>query len=703
MSEAELRIKPRVVGRGESLRPIKRELAELDRRQVKTFSNGERWVRRLGRALSDTAQRVTRTGAGFERLSAIFDVLSRVSGTVQRGGRSLFDSIIGPNVELERAKTTFNVLVGDTQKAAKLIEDIRVNAAKTPFEFGELLEGSRRLLRLTGANVEQNKQLLVLSEQLAAINPTKTVTDAAEALLDAQVGEFERLKEFGIKLRIEEVDKAAKAGKLAGGAFGDKYLDSIAAAVTKQTGGRDIVGALSKTFSGRVSTLKDIGTELGREIGGPAFEILSNGLGELVANLENMSVSPEFRRDIEDLKRFAADAAKWAVELARNLPQGVRNLRELVTSSRDFVRENETILKILAGGYVANRATGGAVGRGLGFVASSAGSLASRALFGKGHGESAMSSIADAAATPVRVVNFDEIGGAGSLFGNVAGAGAGAGGGASVAGKLGGGGLAGAFKAGGASGISGASLGALGVGAGLAAFGALLYSFGKVTESTNNAVAGIERMIEADKARRSSSAALTQAERSRIATLDRERVLTRKLHEAATAGDFQTVVSETKALFDRHGKTGLEMANRAIAFTGAAFDTDKRGRLIAKGGKDALTPDQVSEYNALWEKANRFATNDPTGRFFRAELGTASGQESDKRALAFVELIENGNRVQKELATALKTVSGLRKRPVSIENINIVVGSSLISNGPSAAEWGREAGRAIYDELDLRE
>lgn len=701
MAEAELRIKPRVVGSGSSLRPVERDLRRLERTQARTFQNGERWVRRFGAALSRVGNRVTRTGASLERLSAAFDVIQRVSSVITRGGRSVFDAVIGPNVELERAQTTFNTLVGDTRKAAKLIEDIRENAARTPFEFGELLEGSRRLLRLTGANVEQNKALLVLSEQLAAINPTKSVTDAAEALLDAQVGEFERLKEFGIKLRKEEVDKAAKAGKLAGGEFGDKYLDSIAKAVAKQTGGRDIVGALSQTFSGRVSTLRDIGTELGREIGGPAFEILSRGLGELIGNLERMSVSPEFRRDIDDLKDFAKDAAKWAVELARNLPQGVRQLRELITSTRTFVSENETLLKVLAGGAVANKLTGGAVGRGAGFLASSAGSLGMRALFGK-RGGGAAGELSDIAAQPVRVVNFGELTGTGSLFSQAAGKSvASSGAAAGIGGK--GGGLVGALSAGGFSGVSTGALAAGGVGAGIAAVTALLFAFGKIAQKTDNAANAIDRMIAADKARRKASADLTAEEKKRAVAENNLRESTRELYAAVAAQDVKGIAREATQLYRLRGAEGLKAANEVTKSLGIQFKAGKGGRLVGVTGKDALAmrPEMAAEYNALVDKANRFKTQDPTGRLWRAELGTADGQQRDRDAFRFADMIEGSNKVQKELAQALKTVTGLRKRPAHFSgDINIILGSDLVAN-PRA--FAREFQTQLFEDVDSRE
>jgi len=51
-------------------------------------------------------------------------------------------------------------------------------------------------------------EFVKLAEDMAALNPGKSISDAMEALADADMGEMERLKEFGYKGSKEEYDKA---------------------------------------------------------------------------------------------------------------------------------------------------------------------------------------------------------------------------------------------------------------------------------------------------------------------------------------------------------------------------------------------------------------------------------------------------------------------------------------------------------------
>lgn len=185
--------------------------------------------------------------------------------------------------DLEAQTLTMRVLLGDAAKAEQLIGMIRENAAATPFEEGDLIEGSKRLLRLSGDNLDKNMEMLKVMETMSALNPGKSVTDSVEALLDgASGGGFERMKEFGIALRAEDF---AHAGKPGGEAWGQAVFEALQAEMDRLTKGEDLVGALSRTFTGRMSTLKDSVSNVFREIGivvneevGPMLEPLTAGI-----------------------------------------------------------------------------------------------------------------------------------------------------------------------------------------------------------------------------------------------------------------------------------------------------------------------------------------------------------------------------------------------------------------------------------------
>ncbi|HBF0668870.1 tail protein [Clostridioides difficile] len=83
--------------------------------------------------------------------------------------------------------------------SASYLKDLRNNANATPFETGEVISAGTRSLQIAGGNTKDAMQMVKLAEDMAALNPGKTVGDAMEALADMNIGEMARLTEFGVK------------------------------------------------------------------------------------------------------------------------------------------------------------------------------------------------------------------------------------------------------------------------------------------------------------------------------------------------------------------------------------------------------------------------------------------------------------------------------------------------------------------------
>lgn len=63
-------------------------------------------------------------------------------------------------------------------------------------------------MNITSGDTKAGMDLVELSENMAALNPGKTVMDAMEALADLKTGETERMKEFGFKISQDDINKA---------------------------------------------------------------------------------------------------------------------------------------------------------------------------------------------------------------------------------------------------------------------------------------------------------------------------------------------------------------------------------------------------------------------------------------------------------------------------------------------------------------
>lgn len=589
MSEAEILIRPRMVGNAAA------KLSELARQARAAGAAQADGLRATLTSASKLEGAYDRAGSSLGRLRTgvgglvgqVASLQSLVLGAATAGaGKTIFDAMIGSNAKLEQQTTTFRTMMGDAGKAAEAIRRVRQYAAETPFGEAELIDGSKRLLRLTGDNVDENIRLLKVAGQMKAIAPDKSFSDAIEALLDAEGNEFERLKEFGIKVKGEDVKKSKKAGE----DLGKAALRGVEAQLTKLTGGRDVVAALSQTFSGKVSTLKDNISNTLSIAGAPAFEVLKLGIDDVSADLAKLQADPQFKRDLKDLSVFAADMARSSVEIVRALPGAINK-------ARSFVDENKTLLGVAGGALAANKLTGGA----LGSLAMAGGR---RALFGKGGAAGGASALGAAAsgATPVFVVNLGE-GGLTGVVGDALGgvAGKAAGGGAAATGARG---LLSSLASKGIVGTLGAGP-SLVVAGGAAFLGAQLYTLGHVTQGSTRALEGFERKAaEAERTERAATAARRESIKRDLTKpisqrIDEERAS--RLSSASTMlgiGQFDKAKGELLGEFARDGRGALPSINKELMRYGVEASVGKSGSLQFAGGLAGADWDRYQKLKA---------------------------------------------------------------------------------------------------------
>lgn len=94
---------------------------------------------------------------------------------------------------MEGYKAQLETATKDTKKAGQIMRDAIQLANKTPFEGGELVEAAAKFESM---GMSAKKWLSLTGDMAGATN--KSFDQATEALIDAQTGELERLKEFGI-------------------------------------------------------------------------------------------------------------------------------------------------------------------------------------------------------------------------------------------------------------------------------------------------------------------------------------------------------------------------------------------------------------------------------------------------------------------------------------------------------------------------
>jgi hypothetical protein len=168
-------------------------------------------------------------------------------------------------------------------KAKQSMADLAAFAAATPFQIDQLTDS---YIKLANRGFVPTMAEMTKLGDLAS-STGKDFGMLTEAILDAETGEFERLKEFGIK--------ANKEGNKIKFQFGDKQptiIDNNSKAIRQYilslgtlTGVQGSMNAISKTTEGQISNLKDSWDQLKLSIGSANSGVIKGaieGLGGIV-------------------------------------------------------------------------------------------------------------------------------------------------------------------------------------------------------------------------------------------------------------------------------------------------------------------------------------------------------------------------------------------------------------------------------------
>lgn len=265
--------------------------------------NFEKAWKAQGREIRKTGYEVQRVG---EKMTKSFTTPLKAVGTLGAavaglGAKTGFSEAL----DLQGYRQQLNTATKDTDKAAKIMKNAVSLANKTPFEAGELVQGAAMFESM---GMSADKWLTLTGDMAAATN--KSFDQAAEALIDAQTGELERLKEFGItKSMIAEKANQMFANQEVVNNKGqivdqEKFNEAMIALMKdKYAGGME---AQAKTIKGMWSTVTGVTksamatmlgmTEDGSVRSGSALDIISQKVGGLAEKFDRWQQDGTIKR-----------------------------------------------------------------------------------------------------------------------------------------------------------------------------------------------------------------------------------------------------------------------------------------------------------------------------------------------------------------------------------------------------------------------
>jgi hypothetical protein len=270
--------------------PIGAPLGQLDKdlkgaqKKLKGFTNG---------AETDLKSFSSTASSAFKTAGLAFAGAFSVGAFISFG-----KEVLAVTAEFEKFGAVLGNTLGSNALAKLKLKEIEDFAAKTPFSVQELTASFVKLanqgFKPTGDEMRKLGDL--------ASSTGKSFDQLAEAILDAQTGEFERLKEFGVRAQ-DAGDKVIFTFKGVQTTV-DKSSEAIRKYVTSLGDAEGVSGSMaviSETLTGKISNLLDSWDQMLVSIGSNTAGVFSSVISIISEAVTSIT---EFNKELNIASKF---------------------------------------------------------------------------------------------------------------------------------------------------------------------------------------------------------------------------------------------------------------------------------------------------------------------------------------------------------------------------------------------------------------
>lgn len=219
-----------------------------------------------------------------------------VGKTLLDAGKQVVQVGISYNAQLEQYQTALTNMLGSSEEAQSILEEIKQDAARTPFDTAGLVKANELLIS-TGVDAESSRKTIL------ALGDAVSATGGGNDELSRMAQNLQQIKNAG-KATAADIKQFAYAGIDVYGLLAD-YTGKSTAEVQSMTVSYDLLTAAlekaadeggryynsmqtqSETLNGQMSTLKDNATQLA----GLMTEDLTDGIKMVVSNVNDLTVA----------------------------------------------------------------------------------------------------------------------------------------------------------------------------------------------------------------------------------------------------------------------------------------------------------------------------------------------------------------------------------------------------------------------------
>lgn len=257
------------------------------------------------------------------------NLFSKVSSTIIAAGKQVVSTGVQYNAQLEQYQTALTNMLGSEAEAIALLDEIKQDAAKTPFDTAGLVKANELLIS-TGVDAESSRRTIL------ALGDAVSATGGGNEELSRMAQNLQQIRNAG-NATSADIKQFAYAGIDVYGILAD-YTGKSAEEVQKMTvtydllsnalisaadeGGRyfNSMSTQSETLNGQWSTLKDNATQLAGLMTGD----LTDGIKVVVGHMNDLTVAASEAYDTGGWFGLA-DAIASNIPIVSELKTGFEN------------------------------------------------------------------------------------------------------------------------------------------------------------------------------------------------------------------------------------------------------------------------------------------------------------------------------------------------------------------------------------------
>lgn len=261
--------------------------------------------------------------------SVAANLFSKVSSTIVAAGKQVVSTGVQYNAQLEQYQTALTNMLGSEAEAVALLDEIKQDAAKTPFDTAGLVKANELLIS-TGIDAESSRRTIL------ALGDAVSATGGGNDELSRMAQNLQQIQNAG-KATSADIKQFAYAGIDVYGILAD-YTGKSAEEVQKMTvtydllsnalisaadeGGRyfNSMNTQSETLNGQWSTLKDNATQLAGLMTGD----LTDGIKVVIGHMNDLTVAASEAYDTGGWFGLA-DAIASNIPIVSELKTGFEN------------------------------------------------------------------------------------------------------------------------------------------------------------------------------------------------------------------------------------------------------------------------------------------------------------------------------------------------------------------------------------------